>query len=270
MTHPPTVETRRFSPRVRRLIADAGPLVALIVLIIVFAVANPVFISPGNIGILLSQAAVPLVIATGLTFVILLGGIDLSVEGVVATSSLVFALTVANDRNDLALGLLGALLAVLAGAVFGLANGLANVKLGIPSFMATLGMGAVVTVGVDLTLPEFREKWELPSVWNELQNRAVPTVLSLNPMEARADWTNAQTPYGSDPFHIALPPLTSLVYLFTGYFLLAVPVTFVVLKRTGRMNWAWASTTPCRGKTCCWRPSVSASGPSRRKVPPTA
>ena len=108
MTHPPTVETRRFSPRVRRLIADAGPLVALIVLIIVFAVANPVFISPGNIGILLSQAAVPLVIATGLTFVILLGGIDLSVEGVVATSSLVFALTVANDRNDLALGLLGA------------------------------------------------------------------------------------------------------------------------------------------------------------------
>ncbi|HLU62923.1 MAG TPA: ABC transporter permease [Protaetiibacter sp.] len=143
MTHPSTEDKRRLTPRVRRLIADAGPLVALVVLIVVFAIANPVFISPGNIGILLSQAAVPLVIATGLTFVILLGGIDLSVEGVVATSSLVFALTVANDRNDLALGLLGAVLAVLAGSAFGLANGLANVKLGIPSFMATLGMGAV-------------------------------------------------------------------------------------------------------------------------------
>jgi ribose transport system permease protein len=133
----------RLSPRVRRAIADGGPLVALIVLVVVFSVANPVFISLGNLGILLSQAAVPLVIATGLTFVILLGSIDLSVEGVVATSSLVFALTVANDRNDLSLGLLGALLAILTGALFGLANGVANVKLGIPSFMATLGMGAV-------------------------------------------------------------------------------------------------------------------------------
>lgn len=143
MSSPHPATARQMPPRLRRLIADGGPLLALIVLIIAFAIANPVFISPGNLGILLSQAAVPLVLATGLTFVILLGGIDLSVEGVVATSSLVFALTVANDRNDLSLGLLGALLAILAGGAFGLANGLANVKLGIPSFMATLGMGAI-------------------------------------------------------------------------------------------------------------------------------
>jgi ribose transport system permease protein len=143
MSPTPPEDHPGLSPRARRALADAGPLVALIVLVVVFSVMNPVFISLGNIGILLSQAAVPLVIATGLTFVILLGSIDLSVEGVVASSSLVFALTVANDRNDLSLGILGALLAVLCGSLFGLANGLANVKLGIPSFMATLGMGAV-------------------------------------------------------------------------------------------------------------------------------
>lgn len=131
------------SPGWKRLLYQGGPLVALIALILVFAVANPVFLSPANLGILLSQLAIPLVIATGLTFVILLGGIDLSIEGVMATASLVFVLTAANDRNDLSLGILAVILGILAGSAFGLINGLLNVKLGIPSFMVTLGMGAV-------------------------------------------------------------------------------------------------------------------------------
>lgn len=132
-----------FTGRARRLIAGGGPAIALVALIVVFTISNPVFLSLGNLAILLSQMAIPMVIATGLTFVILLGGIDLSSEGVIATSSLVFVLTAANDRNDVALGALAALFGVLTGAAFGFLNGALNVKLGIPSFMVTLGMGAI-------------------------------------------------------------------------------------------------------------------------------
>jgi ribose transport system permease protein len=144
MTH--TVAPPSAPPRAaawKRRLLDGGPLVALIALILIFAIGNPAFLSPGNLGILLSQLAIPLVIATGLTFVILLGGIDLSIEGVMATSSLVFVLTAANDRNDISLGAGAVLLGILAGTAFGTANGVLNVRFGIPSFMVTLGMGAV-------------------------------------------------------------------------------------------------------------------------------
>lgn len=126
-----------------RLTRDAGPLVALVALVVVFAVASPTFLTLGNVGTLLTQISVLLVVAIGLTFVILLGSIDLSVEGVMATSSLVFVLLAANDRTDSDLGYLAALLGVLTGTAFGLVNGLLHVRLGIPSFMVTLGTGAV-------------------------------------------------------------------------------------------------------------------------------
>ena len=127
----------------KRLTRDAGPLVALVALVVVFAVASPTFLTLGNVGTLLTQISILLVVAIGLTFVILLGSIDLSVEGVMATSSLVFVLLAANDRTGADLGYLAALLGVLTGTAFGLLNGLLHVRLGIPSFMVTLGTGAV-------------------------------------------------------------------------------------------------------------------------------
>ncbi|MBK0418618.1 ABC transporter permease [Leucobacter sp. CSA1] len=142
-TVPAATADARVPSKLPKWLVDGGPFVALIAMIVVFTAANPTFLSPGNVGILLSQLAIPLVIATGLTFVILLGGIDLSIEGVMATSSLLFVLTAANDRNDLSLGLLAAVLGIAAGSLFGLANGVLNVRFGIPSFMVTLGMGAV-------------------------------------------------------------------------------------------------------------------------------
>ncbi|GAA1430550.1 ABC transporter permease [Microlunatus lacustris] len=126
-----------------RLTRDAGPLIALLVLGVVFTVASPTFLTLGNLGTLLTQISILLVVAIGLTFVILLGSIDLSVEGVMATCSLVFVLLAANDRNGADLGYLAVLLGVLAGTAFGLVNGLLHVRLGIPSFMVTLGTGAI-------------------------------------------------------------------------------------------------------------------------------
>jgi ribose transport system permease protein len=129
--------------RIRKFLVGAGPLIALIVLAVFFAIASPTFSTPGNISILLTQLSILMVIGLGLTFVILLGSIDLSVEGVMASSSLVFVLFATNDRNDFQFGLLAVLAGILTGSLFGLINGVLHVKLGIPSFMVTLGMGAV-------------------------------------------------------------------------------------------------------------------------------
>ncbi len=126
----------------RRLIT-AGPPIALVVLIVAFGAINSRFLTPGNLRGIADQTAILLVLAVGVTFVILLGGIDLSVEGVMATSSLVVALLAANDRNSNDFGFLAVLAGVGVGALFGLANGLLHTRLKIPSFMVTLGMGAI-------------------------------------------------------------------------------------------------------------------------------
>jgi ribose transport system permease protein len=77
----------------------------------------------------------------GMTFVILMGSIDLSVEGIVALTAVVASLLVANDVTHYSIGLAAVPVAVLVGGAMGLLNGLVHVKLKTPSFMTTLGMG---------------------------------------------------------------------------------------------------------------------------------
>jgi ribose transport system permease protein len=136
--------SRSFDIRgAQRVLGNGGPLVALAVLILFFSIASPSFFTPSNGTAVLNQLSVLLVVATGLTFVILLGSLDLSIEGVMASSSLVFVLLASNDRNDSDLGIFAALAGILTGTLFGLVNGLLHVKLKIPSFMVTLGTGAI-------------------------------------------------------------------------------------------------------------------------------
>jgi len=121
----------------------SGPLLALLVLVVGFGFGDARFVSLANLRTILDSAAVPLVLAVGMTFVIRQGSIDLSVEGMMAACSLVFALAVANDRTAFDLGWLALAIAAALGAVFGLANGLVVTRLRVPSFMATLGLGSV-------------------------------------------------------------------------------------------------------------------------------
>jgi ribose transport system permease protein len=126
-----------------RRVLDAGPVLALVLLVVVFSLASGRFLTVPNAGSIANQAAILLVLATGATFVILLGGVDLSVEGVMATSSLVTVLLAANDRNSLHLGYLAVLVGTAVGALIGLVNGLLHTRMRIPSFMVTLGTGAI-------------------------------------------------------------------------------------------------------------------------------
>lgn len=116
-----------------------GAGLALLALYAAFALAEPRFATVENLRVIADRAALPLILAVGMTFVVLQGGIDLSVEGAMAVSSLTVALLVLNSRSGLDLGALGMLLAVLPGLGVGLLSGIAVTWLKVPSFMATLG-----------------------------------------------------------------------------------------------------------------------------------
>ena len=109
----------------------------------VFAALSSPFRTVGNIQNILDAAAVLAVVACGITFVLMMGSIDLSAAGVMATSALAVALLVENNRNDNDLGLIGIVLAVLLAAALGALSGLLLVLLKVPSFMTTLGVSAI-------------------------------------------------------------------------------------------------------------------------------
>ena len=132
-----------FSPPAESNLRSWAPVFALIVLSVGFGLAEPSFASLANLLTIADRSAIPLILSVGMTFVVLQGSIDLSVEGVMATGSLVFALSVLNSRTGLDLGPLGLLAAALAGASLGFVNGAAIRWLRVPSFLVTLGMWSV-------------------------------------------------------------------------------------------------------------------------------
>ena len=133
------------APKARRHgfdIRSAGELGAFVVLVVVFAVLNPAtFVTVKNLQTVLNQAAIPLIIAVGATLVILMGSIDLSVEGVMGAAGMTFVLMTANSRGSTDHGVVTALLvALVVGMLLGLLSGLIHTRLKVPSFIVTLGV----------------------------------------------------------------------------------------------------------------------------------
>ena len=114
------------------------PLATLIVLVALIGALQPVFLQPATLLELAGDTAVLFILATGVTFVIMLGGIDLSIQSMASLASVVVALTLSS------LGYWAFVLAVALGAFAGLLSGLAHTRLRIPSFIATLAMGGVL------------------------------------------------------------------------------------------------------------------------------
>ncbi len=118
-----------------------APVAVLVGLCIIIGLFNPNFFGGANFVRMLNTAAIPLVICMGVTFVILMGSIDLSAEGVIAICAVAASMLVANDFTGIAIGLFSVPAAILIGSLVGLLNGFIHVKFRIPSFMTTLGMG---------------------------------------------------------------------------------------------------------------------------------
>ena len=116
-----------------------APLATLVLLVLVVGVAQPSFLEPGTLLQLAGDTVVLFILASGVAFSIMLGGIDLSIQSMASLASVIVALTVAR------LGYGSFVLAIGVGAFAGFLSGVAHVKLRIPSFIATLAMGGVLS-----------------------------------------------------------------------------------------------------------------------------
>lgn len=109
-------------------------LLGLIVLVILLSILSPRFLSVSNLTNVLRQTSINAIIASGLTFVILTGGIDLSVGSIFAFAS---AITAGMLVNKVPAGL-AIIMGLIIGAIAGAINGLFITRGNIPPFIATL------------------------------------------------------------------------------------------------------------------------------------
>lgn len=130
----------------REALVKWAPLIVLFVLVACFAILEPRFLSVRNLARIAIAASPALMVAVGVTFIIIMGSIDLSMEGTVSVTAVVFAYAfLAMGGTMLSMAWLAVPLAMLVGMLIGLINGLVHVKLKIPSFMASLAIGFVGT-----------------------------------------------------------------------------------------------------------------------------
>lgn len=129
----------------KEVVTKLGPLLALIVLVIFVTFLNPSFISATNLLNLLRQVSTNALIAFGMTFVIITGGIDLSVGSTLALSSALTAGMIVSGLDPI----LAMIVGVGIGFVLGAVNGLLITKGKMAPFIATL---ATMTIFRGLTL----------------------------------------------------------------------------------------------------------------------
>lgn len=123
----------------------------LVALIVIFSVMSPYFLTGQNLANIGRQTAIVSIIAVGMTFVIITAQIDLSAGSVFALCGILAAMAM----QHMNLWLIGALVAIGTGLVCGLVNGLVTVRLGVPSFLVTLGMLGVAR-GLALIITDTR------------------------------------------------------------------------------------------------------------------
>ena len=129
-----------FSNRLQRLRADdlgqfVPVLVSLLAIWTFFSLTQDAFLSPRNIHFLLLQSAVVATLAVGVTIVLLIGDIDLSIAAVAGVAAAILAVLITNMGVSPYLAIAAAL---AVGTALGLMQGLIIAYIGIPSFVVTL------------------------------------------------------------------------------------------------------------------------------------
>ncbi|ARN21358.1 ABC transporter permease [Piscinibacter gummiphilus] len=159
--------------RTRAVLREAGIGVALVALVGVFAMLSPIFLTSTNITNIFTQISINVILAVGMTFVILIGGIDLSVGSVMAFCAVVAGTVLKLEGLSVGPAIALALLASVAvGAVCGLANGAISAYWAIPSFIVTLGMLNIAR-GAALQWTQARSIYEFPDAFNDFGSATV-------------------------------------------------------------------------------------------------
>ena len=127
------------------ILQKLGPIIGLLVIIVIISIMSPSFLSLNNILNVLRQVSINALIAFGMTFIILTGGIDLSVGSILALTGAVTAGLMASGVDPI----LAMLIGLVLGAILGAINGLIIAKGKVAPFIATL---ATMTIYRGLTL----------------------------------------------------------------------------------------------------------------------
>jgi len=147
--------TRRVGGFIRNILPNTGPLAVLLVMFLGLWLTAPAFRTPTGLLLIGLEAAAIGVVAVGQTFVILTGGIDLSVEAMVSFSGVVAAILIAGTNiagGPIAHGIpawAAILIAVAAGALVGVVQGLLITAFRINPLIVTLGFRSML-LGVSL------------------------------------------------------------------------------------------------------------------------
>ena len=116
------------------------PFISLALLFVILSIASPYFLTTTNLASVIRQTAVINIMALGMTLVIVSGGIDLSVGSILAFSGVVGTMTMVNGGSVP----LGIAAGIVAGTLWGCANGLMISTLRLPPFIVTLGTLGIV------------------------------------------------------------------------------------------------------------------------------
>lgn len=136
------------SEALQRILAFA----ALIILIVAFSVASPNFLQFRNIVGIFLATAVNGILALGVTFVIISGGIDLSIGTVMTFTAVITGVFITNWGMPVPIGILAG---VASGALAGFINGVVIAKMKVPPFVSTLGM-MYIAKGLALIISDLR------------------------------------------------------------------------------------------------------------------
>ncbi|MBN1834283.1 MAG: ABC transporter permease [Spirochaetales bacterium] len=121
----------------RRIPAIYISLALLLIFVLLFVIGSKTFLSVYNLKIIGNVTAILLTVGLGQAFVIMTGGIDLSVGGIISLTSVVYLLGLET------FGYFSFVIAILVACTAGLVNGVLFTKARIPSFVCTLGTGGI-------------------------------------------------------------------------------------------------------------------------------
>jgi ribose transport system permease protein len=165
-----------------KLLIRYRTLVILIVLMAVFSLLRPVFINPANLLAILKNMSYVLIVGLGMTFIITLGGLDLSVGSIAAVVGVTFALLV---RGGLVPAIPALLIVMVLSMLLGFLNGFISVKGKIEPFLVTLatmniyrGLALTLTSGkpVPIVIPHFADIFGNGRLFNIIPT---PVIISL-------------------------------------------------------------------------------------------
>lgn len=137
--------TPSYKTRFGRL-SQYGLLIAFVGICVVLSVITPRFFTVQNLMIIVTQVSINALLAFGVTFIIITGGIDLSIGSIVAITGVVAASFAHPDTYPVVVPVL---VGLLAGLLFGAFNGFVITRSHVPPFIVTLG---TMTIGRGLAL----------------------------------------------------------------------------------------------------------------------